>query len=235
MDAGIHSAIRGTSRIRALFANRRVVDGDGAERAEDLRRDRGGAGAVAGAGATPAKVDHTHQEYARRLRFTSRDSRCTTMPMADLTMAMVVWRHPFCVLGTALTLRSLLSSRTRQPPQAVQTKRGSRSNLLKQFFLRQNHHHFDRCGHCLAVAGLSRRQKRSAPRLTPTGTDLLEIPMMAISGCPPTDDPAKVPDNPAKVQVNPERTYSSRAPSPRARIRSAGISGLLVIKLVRLL
>jgi hypothetical protein len=29
--------------------------------------------------------------------------------------------------------------------------------------------------------------------------------MMAISGCPSTDDPAKVPDNPAKVQVNPER------------------------------
>jgi hypothetical protein len=53
--------------------------------------------------------------------------------------------------------------------------------------------------------------------------------MMAISGCPPTDDPAKVPDNPAKVQANPERTLQ-RAPS--ARIRSAGISGLLVIKLV---
>jgi len=42
MDAGIHSAIRGTSRIRALFANRREVGVAEAERAEDpLRAARG--------------------------------------------------------------------------------------------------------------------------------------------------------------------------------------------------
>ena len=42
------------------FRDRRAVAGDGADRSQDKPDARCGAGRVAGAGVTPAKVGHTH-------------------------------------------------------------------------------------------------------------------------------------------------------------------------------